>query len=104
MVSSVHLTGSMSVEFSSDTPPVRTINGSYIEASHDGTEGTVTLENIVRTPRNVCRWPTSGTLTRTTSDGQTHTLTFGPDCGTATLDGTAVELPDHGAPGMGRRR
>jgi hypothetical protein len=104
VVSSVHLTGSMSVEFSSDTPPTRTINGSYTEAFHDGMQGTVTLENIVRAPRNVCRWPTSGVLTRTTSDGQTHTLSFGPDCGTATLDGTVVELPDHGAPGMGRRR
>jgi len=103
VVSSVHLTGTMSVEFSSDTPPTRTVNGSYTEAFLDGTQGTVTLENIVRAPRNVCRWPTSGTLTRATSDGQTHTLVFGPDCGTATLDGTAVELPDHGAPRMGRR-
>lgn len=104
VVSSVHLTGTMSVEFSSDTPPTRTINGSYSEAFLDGTQGTVTLENIVRAPRNVCRWPTSGVLTRATSDGQTHTLAFGPDCGTATLDGTLVELPDHGGPGMRRRR
>jgi hypothetical protein len=103
VVSSVHLTGSMSVEFSSDMPPTRTINGSYTEAFLDGTQGTVTLANLVRAPRNVCRWPTSGTLTRATSDGQTHTLSFGPECGTATLDGTLVEMPDHGAPGMGRR-
>jgi hypothetical protein len=103
VVSSVHLTGSMSVEFSSDTPPVRTVNGSYAEVFNDGTEGTVTLENIVRAPRNVCRWPVSGTLSRATSDGQSHTLVFGPDCGTATLDGTVVQLPDHGRPGMGRR-
>ncbi len=104
VVSSVHLTGTMTVEFSNDTPPTRTINGSYTEAFHDGTQGTVTLQNIVRAPRNVCRWPTSGVLTRATSDGQTHTLAFGPDCGTATLDGTLVELPDHGGPGTGRRR
>lgn len=103
VVSSVHLTGSMTVEFSSDTPPTRTVNGSYTEAYLDGTTGTVTLENIVRAPRNVCRWPTAGTLTRASADGTTHTLVFGPDCGTATLDGTAVELPDHGAPGTGRR-
>jgi hypothetical protein len=103
VVSSVHLTGSMSVAFSSDTPPTRTVNGSYTEELLDGTTGTVTLDNVVRAPRNVCRWPTSGTLTRATSDGQTHTLVFGPDCGIATLDGTAVELPDHGAPGTGRR-
>jgi hypothetical protein len=101
--SSVHLTGAITVAFSSDTPPTRTVNGSYTEAQLDGTTGTVTLENLVRPPRNVCRWPTSGTLTRASSDGTTHTLVFGPDCGTATLDGTAVELPDHGAPGTGRR-
>lgn len=103
VVSSVHLTGAITVAFSSDTPPTRTVNGSYTEAQLDGTTGTVTLENLVRPPRNVCRWPTSGALTRASSDGTTHTLVFGPDCGTATLDGTAVELPDHGAPGTGRR-
>lgn len=103
VVSSVHLTGAITVAFSSDTPPTRTVNGSYTEAQLDGTTGTVTLDALVRPPRNVCRWPTSGTLTRASSDGTTHTLVFGPDCGTATLDGTAVELPDHGAPGTGRR-
>ncbi|MDY7224960.1 hypothetical protein [Hyalangium rubrum] len=99
VVSSVHLTGSMNVEFSSDTPPVRTVNGSYTETFLDGTQGTVTLENIVRAPRNVCQWPTSGTLTRASADGQSHTLVFGPDCGTATLDGAAVTLPEHGRKG-----
>jgi hypothetical protein len=90
---SVHLVGSMSTEFSSDTPPARTVNGSYTESFQDGSQGTVTLENIVRPPRNVCPWPTSGTLTRATSDGQTHALVFGPDCGSATLDGATVDLP-----------
>jgi hypothetical protein len=95
VVSSVHLTGSMNVAFSSDTPPVRTVNGSYTEAFLDGSTGTVTLDNIVKQPRNVCPWPTSGSLVRATSDGATHTLAFGPECGAATLDGTAVELPEH---------
>ena len=95
VVRSVHLTGAMSVEFSSDTPPTRTINGAYAEAFADGTQGSVTLAAIVRPPRNVCPWPVSGTLTRTTADGQSHTLVFGPECGDATLDGTAVELPEH---------
>jgi hypothetical protein len=95
VVRSVHLTGAMSVEFSSDTPPTRTINGAYAEAFADGTQGSVTLAAIVRPPRNVCPWPVSGTLTRATADGQSHTLVFGPECGAATLDGTAVELPEH---------
>ena len=77
----MHLNGSLSTEFSSDTPPVRTLNGSYTEAYLDGTTGTVTLANLVRPPRNVCPWPTSGTLTRGGSDGTTHELVFGPDCG-----------------------
>jgi hypothetical protein len=93
VVRSVHLEGSTTVSFSSDTPPVRTLNGSFTEEFHDGTQGTVTLDNLVRPPRNVCPWPTSGTLTRASGDGQTHVLVFGPECGTATLDGTAVELP-----------
>ncbi|HYO56203.1 hypothetical protein [Archangium sp.] len=67
-----------------------------------GTQGTVTLENIVRPPRNVCPWPTSGTLSRASGDGQSHTLVFGPECGTAMLDGTAVQLPARCPPGAGR--
>ncbi|HEX8825085.1 MAG TPA: hypothetical protein VF794_34525, partial [Archangium sp.] len=62
VVRSVHLKGSTSVTFSSDTPPVRTLNGSYTEEFLDGTKGAVTLANLVRPPRNVCPWPTSGTL------------------------------------------
>ncbi|MFE8604273.1 hypothetical protein [Archangium violaceum] len=102
VVRSVHLKGATSVEFSSDTPPVRTLNGFYTEEFLDGSTGAVTLESLVRPPRNVCPWPTSGTLSRTSSDGQTHVLVFGPDCGTATLDGTAVELPARRPGGKGR--
>ncbi|AKI99163.1 hypothetical protein ATI61_106539 [Archangium gephyra] len=102
VVRSVHLKGATNVEFSSDTPPVRTLNGFYTEEFLDGTTGAVTLDSIVRPPRNVCPWPTSGTLSRTSSDGQTHVLVFGPDCGTATLDGTAVEMPARGAGRKGR--
>ncbi|WP_224366374.1 hypothetical protein [Hyalangium versicolor] len=103
VVKSVHLTGSMSVAFSADTPPVRTINGSYTQEYLDGTSGTVTLQDVVRQPRNVCPWPTSGTLTQTSSDGTSHALAFGPDCGAATLDGTAVDLPAQPARGKGKR-
>ena len=103
VVSSVHLTGSLSVAFSAETPPVRTLDGSYTEAFLDGTEGTVTLAGIVRPPRNVCAWPTAGTLTRATGDGTTHVLAFGPECGDATLDGAEVDLPERHERGGGRR-
>jgi hypothetical protein len=82
---------------------VRTINGSYMEAYLDGTQGTVTLQDIVRPPRNVCPWPTSGTLTRADADGTSHALVFGPDCGAATLDGTVVDLPAQPSRGHGGR-
>ncbi len=98
---SVHLVGEMATTFSSETPPTRTINGSYAETYLDGSTGTVTLADVVRPPRNVCRWPTGGTLTRALSDGTTHVLAFGPECGAATLDGTAVELPERRGPGGG---
>jgi hypothetical protein len=95
---SVRLVGEMATAFSSDTPPTRTINGSYVETLLDGSSGTVTLADVVRTPRDVCRWPTGGTLTRALSDGTSHVLAFGPECGAATLDGTAVELPERQGP------
>lgn len=78
--------------------PTRTINGSYTETFLDGTSGTVTLAGVVRPPRNVCRWPTGGTLTRALAGGTTHVLAFGPTCGAATLDGTAVTLPARQGP------
>lgn len=102
VVRSVRLNGAMSVAFSSDTPPVRTLDGAYTEEFNDGTQGTVTLAGIVRPPRNVCPWPTGGTLTRATGDGTTHVLAFGPECGDATLDGATVSLPERGMRGGGR--
>ena len=98
VVSSVHLNGAMSVDFSSDSPPVRTLNGAYSESFLDGSTGTVTLAHIVRPPRDVCPWPISGTLTRATSRESSHSLVFGPDCGSASLDGTAVDLSAHRLP------
>ncbi|NOK33655.1 hypothetical protein HMI49_10640 [Corallococcus exercitus] len=102
VVKSVRLEGSLSVAFSTDTPPVRTIDGAYTETALDGTQGTVTLAGIVRPSRDVCPWPTGGTLTRTTADGESHVLTFGPECGDGTLDGAELSLPDRCERGGGR--
>ncbi|RKG95246.1 hypothetical protein D7X32_39610 [Corallococcus carmarthensis] len=102
VVQSVRLEGSLSVAFSTDTPPVRTIDGAYTETALDGTQGTVTLAGIVRPSRDVCPWPTGGTLTRTTSDGTSHVITFGPECGDGTLDGAELSLPDRCERGGGR--
>ncbi|MFP2895202.1 hypothetical protein, partial [Corallococcus sp. 4LFB] len=102
VVKSVRLEGSLSVAFSPDTPPVRTIDGAYTETALDGTQGTVMLAGIVRPSRDVCPWPTGGTLTRTTADGESHVLVFGPECGDATLDGAELSLPDRCERGGGR--
>ncbi len=101
----VHLTGTREVAFSGDAPPTRTSNGSFTEEHSDGTVGTVKETNVVRPPMSVCPFPTAGMLERTLRDGTSHVLVYGPDCGSATLDGVGVELPDHrGGPGGGGRR
>lgn len=54
---------------------------------------TVVVGDLVRVPPHVCPWPLSGSIQRTTAEGATRVLTFGPECGQATLDGQPVELP-----------
>jgi hypothetical protein len=98
VVKSIHLVGALSVAFSSEDPPVRTIDGAYTEETLDGTQAGVTLAGIVRPPRDVCPWPTGGTLTRTGADGTAQVLAFGPECGDATLDGAEISLPERGGP------
>jgi hypothetical protein len=99
VVKSIHLVGALSVAFSSDDPPVRTVDGAYTEEALDGTQASVALAGIIRPPRHVCPWPTGGTLTRTGADGTAQVLAFGPECGDATLDGAAVSLPGRSGPG-----
>lgn len=97
---SVQLSGTHQVAFSGGPPPSRTVNGTMTATFLDGTQGQVTLTDVVRPPRQVCPWPISGTLVRTAPDGTSHTLVYGPKCGDATLDGSAVQRPNHG-PGPG---
>jgi hypothetical protein len=110
---SVHVVGNRTVSFSSDVPPTATANGSYTESFSDGTTSSTTEVDVVQPPRDVCPWPTSGTLTRVAADGTSHVLAYGPTCGSGTLDGQAVDLsirrhggerqgaPDGGSPGRG---
>lgn len=53
---------------------------------------TIQIVDLVRPPRQTCRWPTSGSVIRTDADGTVHTLTYGPACGQATLDGQDISL------------
>ena len=89
---SVHVVGTRTVTFSSDSPPTATANGSYAETFSDGTSSSTTEVDVVQPPRDVCAWPTSGTLTRTAPDGTSHVMVYGPACGSATLDGAVVDL------------
>jgi hypothetical protein len=97
---SVQLSGTHQVQFSGGPPPTRTVNGTMTATFMDGTQGQVTLTDVVRPPREECPWPISGSLVRTAPDGTSHTLVYGPACGDATLDGSAVTMPNHG-PGQG---
>jgi hypothetical protein len=93
------LSGTVSVAFdNSSGNPMRTINGQLSRTDPDGSTDQVTLNNVVREPPRICRTPTSGSLVYVAEDGSNHTLTFGPSCGAASLDGSSVDL-DFGPPG-----
>lgn len=83
--------------------PVRTIDGTlHVTLHEEDGDATITLEGVVHRPLSDCAWPTAGTLVRARPDA-THTLSFGPACGHATLDGDAVDLDDMQADGRGGR-
>ena len=93
VVSSRHLAGTLTSTFAvADGMATRTLSGELSDTK-DGATASVTITDLVRPALLVCRWPTSGTIVRTAADGTAHTLVFGPTCGSATLDGTAVTLP-----------
>jgi hypothetical protein len=103
VVRSVHLTGTRAVAFSSDLPPARTVNEDLQAEFEDGAQRTVKLTDVVFPPMHACPFPISGTMVSSEPDGTTHTLVYGPTCGAATEDGTAIQLQqrDRRGPGMG---
>ncbi len=91
VVRSLHLSGTLSVTFDgSGEAPVRILSGKFDAALADGTSSVITVEELRRT--RGCRWPIAGTVVQTQADGTEHVLGFGPECGSATLDGEAYEL------------
>ncbi len=91
VVRSLHLSGTLSVAFDgSGEEPVRILSGKFDAALADGTTSVITVEELRRT--RGCRWPIAGTVVQTQADGTEHVLGFGPECGSATLDGEAYEL------------
>ncbi|HEX8438861.1 hypothetical protein [Archangium sp.] len=100
VVRGLHLSGSLSVTFDgSGEAPVRILSGKFDAALADGTTSVITVEELRRT--RGCRWPIAGTVTQSQADGTEHVLGFGPECGTATLDGAAYELRGGGHHGRG---
>ena len=84
---------------SDHTPPARTVDGT-LSVSGD----TVVLTGVQVGNPHACAWPSAGSVQRTGSDGVAHTLVFGSTCGSATLDGASVTLPNpphHGGFGHG---
>lgn len=93
---SLALTGTLDTTFAQDgTRPTAIANGT-LKLTADSKDYTLVIEGINRTR---CPWPTEGTIKRTDPDAKTHVLTFGPDCGAATLDGTVLDLKKQGPEG-----
>ncbi len=93
-VDSHHVTGSLQVAFDgTGETDTHTSQGTLTLTQEDGVSTTVTLTGVVRVPPSTCAWPVASSLQREGADG-THVLSFGPECGQATLDGAAVTLPE----------
>jgi hypothetical protein len=89
----MHLQGTMTTAFDrSGAVPTRTMDGQLTIDFGDGTQGQVQVTGLVRVPPPECRFPIAGTIERTEPNGTVHTLVFGPSCGSATLDGSAIDL------------
>jgi hypothetical protein len=99
----VRLSGSASVAFSVDAAGTkRVIDGKLVADFGDGSTQSITLEGVTRLDPNLCRWPVAGTSTRVEPDGTNHQLVFSSTCGTATLDGVAVDLNAQRGGGHGK--
>ena len=99
----VRVSGSANVAFSVDAAGTkRVIDGKLTADFGDGAAQTITLEGVTRLDPNLCRWPVAGTSTRVEADGTSHELVFSSSCGTATLDGVAVDLNAQRGGGHGK--
>lgn len=91
------------VEERSGQAPTHTSRGTLQVQPAGGSVETVVVGDLVRVPPHVCPWPLSGSIQRTTAEGAARVLTFGPECGQATLDGRPVQLPQPRRGPGGRR-
>ncbi len=84
----------------------RTTNGLVSMAMENPRRGNLAFElelaGVVRDP--ACAWPTAGTATRSSADGESVEIVLGPECGEATIDGREVTLDEVAALGGGGRR
>jgi hypothetical protein len=77
----------------------RTVSGSLAVTGPEDRSASLELSGVRHVPPPECRWPVAGSVRRVESDGSSHTLEYGPECGTARLDGQPVQL--RGTPGPG---
>ena len=91
---SIDLHGSLHITVNtSDDGPVRTVDGTLnMLRGDDDDAAAIVLHGVVHRPQSECAWPTAGELVRSTPEGGSVTLTFGPACGAASLDGEPVDL------------
>lgn len=97
----VHLTGTLNTTGTrAQGARTHAVSGNLTAAFADGNSVQLGIDGLTQSRRQ-CRAPTSGTVTVQTSSGN-HTLVFGPDCGSVTVDGTQTKLEMHHRGGHGR--
>lgn len=80
----------------------RIVNGIMNVTTPRGDSGEMVFSEVALPDPETCRWPLAGTVTRTLDD-TSHRLVFGPNCGSATLDGEVVDLAKMSKRSRGRR-
>lgn len=92
---SIDLAGTLDITITAgddDEGPVRTVDGALSMTRADDEGAAIALHGVVHRPRSDCAWPTAGELVRSTPEGDSVTLVFGPACGEASLDGEPIDL------------
>ena len=103
----VHISGTLTRQVSAGSSLQARASSASGQLKVDRGQGdvaNVVFTDVSRSASDRCFLPTGGSMTRTDSQGERHTLAFSATCGQATLDGAAVTLPQppfHGHGGHG---
>jgi len=102
----IDLAGTLDIVVTADDDgPVRTVDGTLSMTRADDEGAAIALHGVVHRPQSDCAWPTAGELVRSSPEGDSVTLVFGPACGEASLGGEPIDLTtaERGPGGRGGR-